>query len=167
MRNRWSRMALLGVIVAAAQAASKDPASEMIAFIQEMKVYAAKRDPDFLIIQQNAASLIDGHPELTGVIDAIAQEAIWYDGSADVDWNNSDGYDWVNNSGLVSYYTGYLAQYLAAGLPVFDCEYALNHASVAYTNAYDAGYIPYATRRSLSQLTTTPPPGYTSRSSSQ
>ena len=139
----------------------------MIAFIQEMRDYAAARDPDFLIIQQNAASLIDGHPELTGVIDAIAQEAIWYDGSADVDWGDSAGYDWVNDSDLVNYYTGYLAQYLDAGLPVFDCEYALNYASTAYTNAYDEGYIPYATQRSLSQLTSTPPPGYTIRSNSR
>ncbi len=147
-------------VITAAQAAGKDPASEMISFIQEMRAYAAIRDPDFIIIQQNAASLIDGHPELTGVIDAIAQEAIWYDGSADVDWADPDGYDWVNDSGLVDYYVGYLDQYLAAGLPVFDCEYALNYASATYTNAYNEGYVPYATRRSLSQLTTTPPPGY-------
>jgi cysteinyl-tRNA synthetase len=147
-------------IITAALAAGLDPADEMIAFIQEMRDYAAIRDPDFIIIQQNAASLIDGHPELTSVIDAIAQEAIWYDGSADVDWNDSEGYDWVNDSGLVNYYIGYLDQYLASGLPVFDCEYALDYADTAYANAYSEGYVPYATRRSLSQLTTTPPPGY-------
>ena len=147
-------------VISAALAAGLDPADEMIAFIQEMRDYAAIRDPDFIIIQQNAASLIDGHPELTSVIDAIAQEAIWYDGSADVDWNDSEGYDWVNDSGLVNYYIGYLDQYLAAGLPVFDCEYALDYADTAYANAYSKEYVPYATRRSLSQLTTTPPPGY-------
>ncbi len=151
-------------VISAALAAGLDPADEMITFIQEMRDYAAIRDPDFVIIQQNAASLIDGHPELTNVIDAIAQEAIWYDGSADVDWNDPEGYDWVNDSSLVSYYIGYLDQYLAAGLPVFDCEYALEYADTAYANAYSKGYIPYVTRRALSQLTTTPPPGYGSSS---
>jgi uncharacterized protein (TIGR01370 family) len=132
----------------------------MITFIQEMRDYAAIRNPDFIIIQQNAASLIEGHPELTGTIDAIAQEAIWYDGDATDDWNDPDGYDWVNDADLTNYYIGYLDQYLAAGLPVFDCEYALDYADTAYANAYNRGYVPYATRRSLSQLTTTPPPGY-------
>ena len=65
-------------VIAAAQAEGKDPAVEMIAFIQEMRDYATGRNPDFLIIQQNGASLIDGHSELVNVIDAIAQEAVWY-----------------------------------------------------------------------------------------
>ena len=147
-------------VVAAAQAAGKDPAGEMIAFIQEMRTYAAARNPDLLIIQQNAAALYDGHPELFSRIDAIAQEAIWYDGTATDDWNDPDGYDWENDPSLTSYYVGYLDRYLSAGLPVFNCEYALSHANVAYANSLDKGYVPYATQRSLSRLTTTPPPGY-------
>jgi cysteinyl-tRNA synthetase len=147
-------------VVAAAQAAGKDPAVEMIAFIEEMRAYATARNPDFLIVQQNAAALIDGHPELFTVIDAIAQEAIWYDGDATDAWDDPDGYDWENDSDLVDYYIGYLDRYLGAGLPVFDCEYALNYASTAYANSLDRGYVPYVTRRSLSRLTTTPPPGY-------
>ena len=129
-------------------------------FIQEMKDYARARDPDFIIVQQNAAALCDGHPELFRVIDAIAQEAIWYDGGADVDWGDSDGHDWVNEPWLTQYYLDYLEQYLDAGLPVFDCEYALEYASTAYINAYGEGFVPYVARRALSKLTTTPPPGY-------
>ena len=146
----------------AAQKAGKDPAVEMIAFIEEMRTYAAARAPGFIIIQQNAAALIDGHPELIGVIDAIAQEAIWYDGDATDDWNDPNGYDSLNDAYLVKYYTGYLDQYLTAGVPVFACEYAKDYASTAYANALGKGYVPYATRRSLSRLTTTPPPGYSS-----
>jgi cysteinyl-tRNA synthetase len=104
--------------------------------------------------------LIDGHPELLSRIDAIAQEAIWYDGDATDDWSDPDGYDWVNDSDLTSYYVGYLNQYLYAGVPVFNCEYALSYANTAYTRAMDKGYVPYVTRRSLSRPTTTPPPGY-------
>ena len=149
-------------VIAAAQAEGLDPAIEMIAFIQEMRQTATARDPDFLIIQQNATALIDGHPELPGVIDAISQEAIWYDGEADVDWDDPDGYDYENDASLVDYYLGYLEVYVDAGLPVLDCEYALNYADTAYANALAQGYVPYATRRALSQLTTTPPPGYNS-----
>jgi endo-alpha-1,4-polygalactosaminidase (GH114 family) len=104
--------------------------------------------------------LIDGHPELLSRIDAIVQEAIWYDGDATEDWDDPDGYDWVNDPDLTSYHIGYLDQYLNAGVPVFNCEYALSYASIAYTNSMDEGYVPYATRRSLSPLTTMPPPGY-------
>jgi uncharacterized protein (TIGR01370 family) len=147
-------------VISAALTAGVDPAVEMIAFIQEMREYAALRNPNFVIIQQNAASLIEGHPELLSAIDALAQEAIWYDGSADVAWGDPAGYDWVNDGSLVSYYIYYLDQYLGAGLPVFDCEYALTHAGTAYANALNKGYVPYVTRRALSQLTTTPPPGY-------
>ena len=55
---------------------------------------------------------------------------------------------------------GYLARYVEAGLPVFACDYALAHADKAYASAHAAGFVPYATRRSLSRLTTTVPPGY-------
>jgi len=144
------------------QAAGKDPAVEMIAFIQEMKDYASARSPNFIIIQQNAAALIDEHPELVSVIDAISQEAIWHDGDATDDWDDSNGYDSANDSSLVDYYIGYLDRYLAAGVPVFACEYALDLAATAYANALGKDYVPYVTRRSLSQLTTTPPPGYPS-----
>jgi hypothetical protein len=36
----------------------------------------------------------------------------------------------------------------------------LAHADTAYANALGKGYVPYVTRRALSYLTTTPPPGY-------
>jgi cysteinyl-tRNA synthetase len=147
-------------VVQAAQAAGLDPAQEMIDFIQEMRDYGIARNPDFLIVQQNAVDLVDGHPELFGVIDAISQEAVWYDGEATDDWRDPDGYDYINETDLVNYYLSYLMVYMNAGLPVFDCEYARMYANDAYGNAYAEGFIPYVTRRALSRLTTTPPPGY-------
>lgn len=96
------------------------------------------------------------------LIDAIAQEAIWYDRDADVDWRSPDGYDDVNESSLVNYYDDYLQLYQNADVPVFDCEYALNYASEAYSKSNNEGYVPYVTRQSLSQLTTTQTPSYVS-----
>jgi len=147
-------------VIAAAEAAGVDPAQEMIAFMQEMRAYAEARHPGFIIIQQNASALADGHPELFTVIDAIAQEEIWFGGDATDDWNDPDGYDVPVDPTLTAEYISFLDQFLAAGLPVFDCEYALDDAGTAYANAAAHGYVAYATRRSLSQLTSTPPPGY-------
>ncbi|NOX18349.1 MAG: T9SS type A sorting domain-containing protein [Chlorobi bacterium] len=147
-------------VIEAAEIAGKDPAEEMIFFIEEMRNYAEARNPDFIIIQQNAASLCDEHPELFNVIDAIAQEAIWFDGDATDDWNDPNGRDFENDPSLTEYYLNFLNQYLSAGLPVFDCEYALEYSGSAYARSYRNGFIPYSTRRSLGKLTTTPPPGY-------
>jgi cysteinyl-tRNA synthetase len=147
-------------VIAAAQAVGKVSADEMIAFIQDMRTYAVARDPNFLIIQQNAAALHEGHPELFTLIDAIAQEGIWYDGDATDSWNDPDGYDQQTDPELTTEYIAYLNQHLAAGLPVFNCEYALSYANAAYTKSINKGYVPYVTRCSLSRLTTTPPPGY-------
>ena len=147
-------------VIAAAQETGLDPGEEMVALIGEIRDYAAARSPGFRIVQQNAASLIDDHPELLGMVDAIAQEAVWFDGDATDDWDDPDGHDWENDEGLTRYYLGYLARYSEAGLPVLDCEYALAHADEAYANSYAAGFVPYVTRRSLSSLTTTVPPGY-------
>jgi cysteinyl-tRNA synthetase len=147
-------------VMAAAQAEGKDPATEMINFIQEMRTYAELRVPDFIIIQQNAASLCEGHTELFDIIDAIAQEAIWYDGDATDDWDDPYGYDQQTDLDLINYYLGYLEQFKSADLPVFACEYALQYADDAYQKCYDNGFIPYCTRRSLGEVTTTPPPEY-------
>ncbi len=147
-------------VVAAAVQAGVDPAAEMIQFVSEIRAYGRQRNPDFLVIQQNAAALLDGHPELLNHIDAIAQEAIWFDGDATDDWGDRDGYDVVNDRSLTDYYVTHLAPYLAAGVPVFNCEYAVRKASTAYTRSAARGYVAYATRTPLARLTTTPPPGY-------
>ena len=146
-------------VIAAAEAPGLDPAQEMIDFIAEMRDYARQRNPDFLIIQQNAAALIDGHPDLLNHIDAIAQEGVWYDGIAGDDWDDVEGY-FFNEPSLTAEYIGFLGQYLAE-VPVFNCEYALEeNADDAYQRSYAEGYVPYVTRRSLGQLTDTLPPEY-------
>ncbi len=147
-------------VAAEAARQGKDPAIEMILLIEEMRDYAAARNPDFVIIQQNASDLCEGHPELLDAIDAIAQEAVWFDGDATDDWADPAGYDFENETSLTQWYLDALDPYLDAGLVVFNCEYALEQAAEAYTVSYDNGFVPYCSRRSLSALTTTPPPGY-------
>ena len=148
------------VVMQEAQKMGKDPAEEMILFIKEMKNYAAKRVSNFVIIQQNAAALLEGHPELLSTIDAIAQEAVWYDGDATDNWNDPLGHDVLNSSTLSNEYLRYLDMYRARGIPVFTCEYALYDSEDAYARSYDRDFVRYCTRRSRARLTTTAPAGY-------
>jgi cysteinyl-tRNA synthetase len=147
-------------VVVAARAASVDPATEMIALIREIRAYATTHNPGFVVVQQNAAALLEGRPQLLDAIDAIAQEAVWFDGGATDDWNDPGGYDRRQDPDLTTYYLDHLASYQAAGLPVFVCEYALEFAGEAYAWSLDQGFVPLVTHSSLSRLTTTPPPGY-------
>ncbi|MCH9034828.1 MAG: endo alpha-1,4 polygalactosaminidase [Planctomycetes bacterium] len=78
-------------VAARARADGLDPADEMIAFIGQMRDYARARNPNFLIIQQNGVSLIDGHAELLEVIDGVSQEPIWFDGDATDEWEDPNG----------------------------------------------------------------------------
>ncbi len=48
---------------------------------------------------------------------------------------------------------------VSAEYEAVDTERDLEDANEAYQLSLEQGYIPYVTRRSLSQLTTTPPPG--------
>jgi len=134
-----------------------DPAQEMVDLIREIREYAHERDPDFLVVQQNAAALASEAPEVLGCIDAIAQEAIWYDGGAFDDWDDPAAADITVDPQLTMEYLRDLEDYMEAGLPVFDCEYATEYAAEAYTSSSDQGFVPYCTRRALSRLTSTPP----------
>jgi cysteinyl-tRNA synthetase len=146
------------IVEAAAIEAGLDPAVEMVTFIAEMRAYATARNPDFIIIQQNAAQLGADHPELFDQVDAIAQESIWFDGDPSDDWSDPWGYDIPTDPSITDWYIANLDKYREAGLPVFNCEYAVDQADEAYNNSYAQGFIPYVTRRPLSQLTSTLPP---------
>lgn len=167
----WVEAYEFGPVQEAAAAEGKDAAQEMIDFIWEMREYATERhemaNPNFIIIQQNAAGLIRAVPTpgeddavLEEVIDAIAQEGVWREGCADVDWGGCDGFDCEVAADTTAEYLDFLDEYKSRGMPVFVCEYAHNEADDAYADALAAGFIPYCTHRSLERLTDTPPPGY-------
>ncbi len=145
-------------VITAAAAADKDSASEMVQLIGNIRDYAGARHPGFIIVQQNAAALSHGHEELFTLIDAIAQEGVWYSGEATDLWDNPDGYDQETDPAQTDEYVAQLSAYQRAGLPVFVCEYALLNSDNAYRNALNQGYIPYVTRTPLSMITTTSPP---------
>ncbi len=145
-------------VAKAARAQRLDAAEEMSLLIKEIRDYAMSINPDFIVVQQNAAALARERPETLRLIDAIAQEAVWFDGTSFNDWNDIEGADVPQDPGLTRYYLKLLACYRNAGIPVFDCEYTVKEAERAYAMSLEQGFVPYCTRRSLSRLTTTPPP---------
>jgi cysteinyl-tRNA synthetase len=136
-----------------------DPAKEMVALIGEIKKLGRKTNPNFIVIQQNGSALIDV-PGILNVVDAIAQEDLWYRGDADADWDQPNGYDRAQGKDFTDEVTANLDKYKRAGKPVFTIDYTVKHADEVYAKAKAKGYVAYCSRTSLSRLSGTPPPGY-------
>jgi len=148
-------------VAALANTAGLNASREMMLFIKEIQAYGLGRNPRFIVIQQNAAELIDHQPEIVNYINGIAQEGVWLDGFGGFDdWEDPEGYDVLNEVDLTNYYLTHLEKYQKAGLPVWCVEYALNKVDEAYSFAEEYCFVPYCTRRSLAKITTTHPPGY-------
>ncbi len=144
----------------AAEQDGVDAQEEMIAFIREIKKYARKRDSDFLLIAQNGAEIVQGHPEYLKVIDGIAQENISYRGKADVPWRSPKSGNIKNK--WKKWDRMALKPYKNAGLPVFTVDYATKKKKIrkAYQYALRHEYIPFVSRTPLSRLPKNRPPGY-------
>ena len=71
-------------VIAIAEDDGVDPQQEMIWWIQDMAEFCRGRRPGFFVIGQNGAELAEGDDYLA-IIDAIAQEQVWFDGGADND----------------------------------------------------------------------------------
>lgn len=152
-----------------------DPVDKIFDFIEKIRTYARSQsphaNPDYLVIAQNAANLYqENTSRYLQLIDGVAQEGIWYDGTGGFDdWDDSTGY----NVPTDNIYPGWTEELLIdlgkmkGKLPIFCVEYAqdvsgVNRATEVYTvKAPGEGFIPYCTRRSLTRLSTEPyPPGY-------
>ena len=162
-------------VIAKAQTDGKDPAVEMFRFISNIWQYArfdaTNADPDYLIVAQNASDLYGENTNTyESIIDAIALEAIWYDGDEGFDdWADTNGFNKLTDDifpGWTDEVLGYLEP-MKGRFPIFCCEYAQDYAggtnaTYVYTvRAATNGFIPYCTRRSPQRLSTTPyPAGY-------
>ena len=139
----------------------KNPAVEIVRFINEIRRQGQSVTPDFLVIGQNAPELLNAAPEYSSVIDAAAFEDSWFRGEADADWNSAEGGDISSNTAdefneLIDLYR----KYQTMGLPVLTVDYCLSpqNAAYVYSHSRSLGFIPLVTRVSLSHLTPTPPP---------
>jgi cysteinyl-tRNA synthetase len=151
-------------VIAAAADDGVSAADEMVAFIGHLRAVAQARDPDFLVIQQNAPFLIEEAAGLADAIDGLSMEDTWFLGQADVDWGDPLGGDFPQEA--EGYTTELLLEaytlYQAAGLPVWTVDYCLevSNAVHVYNESSTRGLLPVVTQTSLMQLTETPPPWY-------
>ncbi len=164
-------------VIAAAEADGLDPAEAMIEWVWAIAHHGRAYDPGFLVIAQNAGGLL-AEPGYRAIIDAVAQEQIWFDGGAD---NNPPGdcplpttnadvdspgyvaslspacrdqYHRYPDSTLHVSSAWYLAQLAVAdrhGIPVFTVDYALDPDNVdaARRRARALGYTPFVGPRAL------------------
>jgi cysteinyl-tRNA synthetase len=157
-----------------------DPVQEMIWWVENLASYGRARRPDFLVIGQNAAELAR-FDEYVAIIDAIAQEQVWFDGGAD---NDPPGdcplprtedeietekyrstlspacrrqHDEFPESTLHVSSESYIEDLLVAqakGLEIFTIDYALDPENIAwvYETSRSLGFHPFVSNRNLDQF---------------
>ena len=155
-------------VMNAASSEGLNTRNEMIKFIEEIAQYCRTKKSGFLVIPQNATYIIyNDNWELDSlsqkyfsIIDAVAQENIWFDGDADPQGQLGDI---PEDEVLTQEYLTNLSYFQNAGKPIFTVDYAQITSNVdsCYRAAERHGFIEYVSLRQLDKLTDTPPPEYT------
>jgi len=167
-------------VAAAARSDGVDARQEMIWWVGDIGDFGRARNPDFIVIAQNAAELAE-ISEYVETIDAIAQEQVWFDGGAD---NEPPGdcplprteedidtdeyreslsaecqrqFDQFPESTLhvsSEEYLYYLNQAKNQGLPIFTVDYALDPENIqwVYETSRDHGFVPFVGSRALDEF---------------
>lgn len=165
-------------VIFAAEQDGIDPVAEMKRWVADMAAFGRAQKPDLIVIAQNAAELA-AHDDYLSVIDAIAQEQVWFDGGAEdrppgdcplprteaeVDsqayFNQlppdcKSVYRRYPESSLHTsseWYLNHLKTAHDKGKVIFTVDYALEPENVAwvYRTARNLGFIPFVTERGLS-----------------
>lgn len=118
-------------VIDKAQAEGVNTGEKMFDFIEKIKNYARSEspnaNPDYLIVAQNAPDLYDENTtRYVQLMDALAEEGVWYEGEADVDWYGSNGYNFLTQNWYPDWYTYVLETLpkIKGHMPVFCIEYA-------------------------------------------
>ncbi|MCA8977766.1 MAG: endo alpha-1,4 polygalactosaminidase [Planctomycetes bacterium] len=142
---------------ATAAAAGVDPAAEMVKLLTELRRYARRRYPLFVVIAQNALPLAEQQPELLPVIDALAQEDLSFRGLATASWSDDAAGDIAadpDGENSTARLGARLATMRRLGLPVFTLDYALQptnvERSIAASRSFDC--VPCVSRTPLDRL---------------
>ena len=166
-------------VIAFAEANGVDPVEEMIWWVQDIAETLRTYNPQAIVIAQNAAELA-AYPDYVAVIDAIAQEQIWFDGGADNDPPGDcplpqtedaiDSAEYVASlsAPCLEQYTEYPDSTLhvssewylndlqvaqAQGVTIFTVDYALEPENIAwvYAESRSYGFVPFVSNRGLDQ----------------
>lgn len=172
-------------VIALAENQDLDPIEEMIWWVGDIAGFGRARDLDFIVIGQNAAELAV-HDDYVEIVDAIAQEQVWFDGGADNDppgdcplprsdsdvdtaaYRNSLSkacrrqYDQYPDSTLhmsSEEYLRYLRLAQRKGLVIFTVDYALDEDNIAWVceTSRGLGFTPFVGNRALDRFATPVP----------
>ncbi|MBN1883651.1 MAG: endo alpha-1,4 polygalactosaminidase [Deltaproteobacteria bacterium] len=133
-------------------------AEEMVRFIGEIRAYARGKNPDFLVVPQNAPYLVVNADEYLDVIDAVAVEDLSYSGDGDVEWESRRSGDIETERGMCEWCREDIARvltiYREAGLPVFTVDYCVDseNAREAIRYSRSLGFVPFVSRTPLDRL---------------
>jgi len=133
--------------------ADQSAQSDMVAFVSKISLYAKNKNPNFLIVTNGGAGLVND-PRFLAAIDADSEEGLFYGSSATQQGDiPTDG---ATRAATITL----LERIQAMNKPVISIDYATkpDDVQLAYAGGAANRFIEYVTTRNLSQLTTTPPP---------
>ena len=124
--------------------ACPDSARKMVEFVARLAAHARKRDPNFLVILQNAEELVR-NPLMMTTIDGLAKEDLFY---------GADHTEAGNGAAAVTEALGHLKAVRAAGRPVFVVDYVTDPVKKADAKKRieQNGFVPYIAPRDLGSL---------------
>ncbi len=164
-------------VVEAAESEGVEPQQEMLWWVEDLARFGRERNPNFLVISQNAAELA-ALDDFATIVDAIAQEQTWFDGSAEntppgdcplprteADIETTEYEESLSPECLQMYIDypdstlhvsteGYLRDLdvaLDQGLVVFTIDYAVDPDNIqwVYETSRARGYVPFTSERAL------------------
>jgi cysteinyl-tRNA synthetase len=157
-----------------------DPVDEMADWVTALAESGRDRNPEFLVVAQNAAELAAENDDYRAVIDALAQEQVWFDGAADNDppgdcplpatdeLIDTEEFEATLSEACLQQYLDFpdstlhvsSEEYLisleavsAAGLPVMTVDYAADPANVQFVleTSRARGFLPFVGTRLLDE----------------
>ena len=122
---------------------------EMVDFIMEFTAYAREKQPGFGVFPQNAEELGILFPDYLGMMTGVGVEDLYYGYPRD---HEPSPPDWTAEREII------LDQWVDAGKLVLTIDYTAKPEQVtdAYERAWEHGYVPYVTDRSLGRLRINP-----------
>jgi cysteinyl-tRNA synthetase len=164
-------------VIAIAERDNVDLMMETVRWVGDIAEFTRARRPGFIVIGQNAAELAEDDDYLA-IIDAIAQEQVWFDGGADNDppgdcplpstdagidtseYRNSlsgpcrrtfDNYSESTLHVASEEYLQYLTLAQRKGETIFTVDYALEPENISwvYKASRALGFVPFVSNRAL------------------
>lgn len=122
---------------------------KMIDFVVRLAAHARKRNPNFVVILQNAEDLLKAQ-RMVEALDAVAKESLFHG------WGGGDGSNKsvVNSESDIKWSVERLDIARGAGRAVFVVDYCSDRAQadVSVRRIREKGYIPYIAKKTLDAL---------------